>query len=261
MNSQINREHLITISAPGGSERVMCHAGNASAMARAAVRALAQDASRLLHRSDDIRTNKHYGQWERRERLEALAPDALGALKKHIQPILNLRESVRAEISGFSPVGNYSSSKPWQPQMDLEIIKAFRAMPGPEQSAIRYKILNDPNEAAANAELVEAFMRVPAILSPVNESERQTLKLHLGRVFQTDKLAAIEAKIADQQLADSAIKAFNREVFSESLNISPSVAALDFHRAAVDGAPNFGTVIESTSTANDETSETQGEAA
>lgn len=232
-------------------------------MARSAVRALAQEAGRLLHRADDIKTNKHYGQWERKERLEALAPEALQALKKHIQPVLNGRESLRAEINAFNPVAAYSTSKPWQANMDLEIIRAFRELPGHEQSAIRYKILNDPHEAAANAELVEAFMRVPAILSPVSEAERQTLKLHMGRVFQSDKLAAIEAKIADQQLADAAIKAFGHEVFTQSLEISPSVAALDYHRAAIDGAPSFK--VTNIGAANDapanDSSNDEGEAA
>ena len=261
--NRTSKEHLITMAAPGGSERIMCHAGNASPIARAAVRALAQEAGRLLHRADDIRTNKHYGQWERKERLEALAPEALAALKKNIQPILNGREALRAEISAFNPVAAYTSSKPWQANMDLEIIRAFRELPGHEQSAIRYKILNDPHEAAINAELVEAFMRVPSILSPVNEAERQTLKIHLGRVFQADKLAGIEAKIADQQIADAAIKAFGHEVFSQSLEISPSVGALDYHLAATDGAPSFKTANVATpkdAPANDASAD-EGEAA
>ena len=138
------------------------------------------------------------------------------------------------------------TAKPWQANMDLEIIRAFRALPGHEQSAIRYKILNDPHEAAANCELVEAFLRVPTILSPVNSKERLTLKLHLGRVFQADKLASIEAKIADQLVADAAIKSFGHEVFSQSLGISPSVAALDYHRAAIDGAPSFNAATVAT---------------
>jgi hypothetical protein len=196
-------------------------------------------ADRFLKEASDHKESG-LGPMLKRERITESSASLMKSIKQSIGTIQQRRQQLEADIRDFNPIKPYSSSKPWQAQIDLRLIDAFRELPKWQQQAIRTE-LQSPERFAVHLELAEAFLRLPPMLTPLTYNERQDVRRNIGRLFDPERLADIEERIAESALVQQAVRTALDVASSEIGSVGPILTeareAWEFSRLAAPDWP------------------------
>jgi hypothetical protein len=195
---------------------------NTTSSTTAALNRMKSEGERYLRAAYDIRTNRNFGSFERGERLKESSSGLLKEANGIAKEIARSREKLKSDMYAFNPVKGYSHAAPWQPEFDLRMVDAFKALPLHQQSAIKHQIA-DRETTFMHLNWVEAFVRLPVELSPLDFNERLQATINIGRLLAPEELGSIERRMKEQDLLTSMLRTSLQLVGDEIGSLSPII--------------------------------------
>lgn len=201
---EIKIEDLIHIRDPQGQTRVLGQwPGDVAGPKRAMVNRIVGSTEKLLRAAYDIRGNRNFGPIEAGERLREASGPMLKELNEHATALRQQKESLRDAVRAIAPTQSYAESGHWQAAVDMRVLDAFNALPVAEKAAMKHQLLMEP---ALNTPLADAMLRLPRMVTGLEHSDWQTIRVNLLRGLNRPEFDGLSQQMAQTNFAQTALR-------------------------------------------------------
>ena len=201
----IKLENLVRIRdpQPGAPTRVLGEwPGNPASSTRVLTNRMIDATEKILRGAYDVRGNRNYSPPEAGERLREISGPSLKELNAHASTLKAAKEKLRDTLLMISPATPYEKSGFWQSTIDVEIVKAFNALPVSEKALMKHQLLDSP--LTTNWALADALLRLPPLVTGITHAERHTVKIELFKSLHPGEYNALNEQIEQVKFAESA---------------------------------------------------------
>jgi hypothetical protein len=203
---EIRLEDMVRIHdpAPNAPPRVLGEwPGNPTSNTRVLVNRVIGATEKFLRGAWDIRGNRNFGPIEAGERLREISGPTLKELDATATELRTQREKLRETVRAINTAKPYEQLGHWQAQIDLRLLDAFNALPGPQKAAMKDRLLAEP---MLHWDLADAMLRLPLLVTGLQHAEQHTIKTNLFKSVKPDQHAALSEQMEQLAFAESAVR-------------------------------------------------------
>ncbi|HSV79732.1 MAG TPA: hypothetical protein VLK85_11090 [Ramlibacter sp.] len=177
--------------------------GNATSPTRVALNRIVTSTEKLLRAAYDIRGNRNFGLIEAGERLREASGPSLRELNELATALRTDRDTLQGEVRRINPAKPYEQCGHWQAALDLRLLDAFKALPTAERATTLHQLQNNPMLCW---DLADAMLRLPRMVTGLEHSEWQGIKLSLFRTWKHDEFNSLDERMQQVNFAQNAVR-------------------------------------------------------